>query len=113
MLGVATLLYLLWVSNSRRRGFVRIRLLHWGFLLISIAFFYLPWIRTAFNQLATWPRGGQDVPLGDALSQIMRMLALGPAAQVEADSLWMAIFLLLFILGLWPWVRANGRPRTG
>jgi hypothetical protein len=38
MVGVATLLYLLWVYNSRRRGFVRIRLMHWGLLLIGIAF---------------------------------------------------------------------------
>ena len=109
MVGVATLLYLLWVYNSRRRGFVRIRLMHWGLLLIGIAFFYLPWIGTAFKQLTTWPRSGESVPLGDALSQILRLLALGPATKVEANSLWMAIFLLLLILGLWPWVRANGR----
>ena len=83
--------------------------MHWGMLLIGIAFFYLPWIGTAFKQLTTWPRSGESVPLGDALSQILRLLALGPATKVEANSLWMAIFLLLLILGLWPWVRANGR----
>lgn len=109
MVGIATLLYLLWVYNSRRRGFVRIRLMHWGMLLIGIAFFYLPWIGTAFKQLTTWPRSGESVPLGDALSQILRLLALGPATKVEANSLWMTTFLLLLILGLWPWVRANGR----
>lgn len=109
IVGVATLLYLLWIYNSRRRGMVRIRLLHWGLLLIVIAFFYLPWIGTAFKQLTSWPQSGEAVPLGDALSQILRLLALGPVAQVDTGSFWMAIFLLLLILGLWPWVRANGR----
>jgi uncharacterized membrane protein len=42
MVGVATLLYGLWVWNSRRRGFVQARLLHWAMLLIVMAFFYLP-----------------------------------------------------------------------
>ncbi|HNS01090.1 MAG TPA: glycosyltransferase family 39 protein [Anaerolineae bacterium] len=109
MIGVATLLYLMWVANSRRRGFVNIRLLHWGLLLLVLAFFYLPWIGTAWNQLTSWPRSGQTAPLGDALTQVLAVLALGPVSPIEADSAWLAVFLALFILGLWPWVRANGR----
>lgn len=109
LIGVATGVYLLWVANSRRRGFVRERLLHWAMLLIIAAFFYLPWIGTAFSQLATWPRTGQAAPLDQALSEVLRLLALGPVAQVPADSPWMAVFLGLLILGLWPWVRASGR----
>lgn len=109
LIAVATLLYGLWVANSRRRGFVRIRLLHWGMLLLVMAFFYLPWIGTAWNQLTGWPRSGQAVPSGDALSQVLAVLALGPVSPIEPDSLWMAVFLALFILGLWPWLRANGR----
>lgn len=109
IVGLATLLYLFWVANSRRRGFVKIRLLHWGLLLIVIVFFYLPWARTAITQLTSWPRTGVAVPLSDALSQILTLLALGPVTPIEPGSAWMTIFLLLFILGLWPWVRANGR----
>lgn len=109
MLAVATLLYLLWVYNSRRRGFVKVRLLHWGLLLIVMGFFYLPWIGTAFEQLTSWPSSGQPIALGTALNQVVQLLALGPVAQVEADSLWNTVFLGLFILGLWPWVRSNGR----
>lgn len=104
-----TALYLLWVYDSRRRGFVRVRLLHWAMLMIVIALFYLPWASTAVQQLLTWPRSGENVPLGQALSQIGRLLALGPVAQVELGSPWLVVFLGLFILGLWPWVRPNGR----
>jgi hypothetical protein len=107
MIGVATLLYLLWVYNSRRRGFVRERLLHWAMLLIIVAFAYLPWWRTAYQQLTNWPRSGQAVALNDAVSEILRLLALGPVAQVEVNSPWMAVFLLLFILGFWPWARPD------
>jgi hypothetical protein len=106
---VATVLYLLWVYNSRRRGFVSTRLLHWAMLMIVVAFFYLPWAGTALQQLLSWPRTGESVPVGQALAQIGRLLALGPVAQVEAGSPWLIVFLGLFILGLWPWVRANGR----
>lgn len=109
MIGVATLLYLTWVANSRRRGFVSTRLLHWGLLLLVMAFFYLPWIGTAWSQLTSWPRSGQATALSDALAQVLAVLALGPASPIEADSPWLAVFLALFILGLWPWVRANGR----
>ncbi len=109
MIAVATLLYGLWIYNSRRRGFVRIRLLHWGLLLIVMAFFYLPWIGTAWNQLTSWPRSGQAVPLGDALAQVLAVLALGPVSPIEPGSPWLMAFVALFILGLWPWVRANGR----
>ncbi len=109
ILGLVTALYLLWVANSRRRGFVKIRLLHWALLLIVIAFFYLPWIRTAFSQLTSWPRTGVSVPLDDALSRILTLLALGPVTPIKPGSPWLTIFLLLFILGLWPWIRPNGR----
>ncbi|HSN74291.1 MAG TPA: glycosyltransferase family 39 protein [Anaerolineae bacterium] len=109
MVGVATLLYGLWVWNSRRRGFVQVRFLHWAMLLIIMAFFYLPWFGTAWNQLMNWPRSGQGAALGDALAQVLAVLALGPVSPIEPDSLWLVVFLALFILGLWPWVRANGR----
>ncbi len=109
LVGVATLLYGLWVFNSRRRGFVQARLLHWAMLLIIMAFFYLPWLGTAWNQLMNWPRSGQGAALGDALAQVLAVLALGPVSPIEPDSLWLVVFLALFILGLWPWVRANGR----
>jgi mannosyltransferase len=109
MIGVATLLYGLWVFNSRRRGFVRVRLLHWGMLLILMAFFYLPWLGTAVDQLSSWPRSGQASAGGDALAQVLAVLALGPVSPIEPDSLWLVTFLALLILGLWPWVRANGR----
>ena len=109
IVGLVTMLYLLWVANSRRRGFVKIRLLHWGLLLIVIAFFYLPWIRTAFSQLTSWPRTGVSVPLEDALSRILILLSLGPVTPVKPGSPWLTTFLLLFILGLWPWIRPNGR----
>ena len=109
LIGVATLLYGLWVFNSRRRGFVQVRLLHWAMLLIVMAFFYLPWFGTAWNQLTNWPRSGQEAALGDALAQILAVLALGPVSPIEPGSPWLLVFLALFILGLWPWVRANGR----
>ena len=109
IVGLVTLVYLLWVANSRRRGFVKIRLLHWGLLLIVIAFFYLPWAGTAISQLTSWPRTGTVVPLNEAISHILNLLALGPVSQLEPGSPWLSIFLLLFILGLWPWIRANGR----
>ncbi len=109
MVGVATLLYGLWVFNSRRRGFVQVRLLHWAMLLIVMAFFYLPWFGTAWDQLMNWPRSGQAAALGDPLAQVLAVLALGPVSPIEPDSLWLVVFLALFILGLWPWVRANGR----
>jgi hypothetical protein len=109
MVGVATLLYGLWLFNSRRRGFVQARILHWAMLLIVMAFFYLPWFGTAWNQLMNWPRSGQEAALGDALAQILAVLALGPVSPIEPGSPWLLVFLALFILGLWPWVRANGR----
>lgn len=109
LIGVATLLYALWLYNSRRRGFVRVRLMHWAMLLIVMAFFYLPWIGTAVEQLSSWPRSGQTASLNDALSQVLAVLALGPVSPIEAGSAWLVVFLALFILGLWPWVRANGR----
>ncbi|MFZ2357843.1 MAG: glycosyltransferase family 39 protein [Anaerolineae bacterium] len=109
LVGAASLLYGLWVWNSRRRGFVQARLLHWAMLLIVMAFFYLPWFGTAWNQLMNWPRSGQAAPLGDALAQVLAVLALGPVSPIEPGSPWLITFLALFILGLWPWVRPNGR----
>jgi mannosyltransferase len=109
LIGVATLLYGLWLYNSRRRGFVRVRLMHWAMLLIVMAFFYLPWIGTAVEQLSSWPRSGQASSLEEALAQVLAVLALGPVSPFEAGSAWLVVFLALFILGLWPWVRANGR----
>ncbi len=109
MVAVATLLYLGWIVSSRRRGFVKIRLMHWALLLMLMAFFYLPWIPTAFRQLTSWPRSAEAADLAAASGEVLRLLALGPVTPVAADSAWMAVFLGLFILGLWPWVRANGR----
>lgn len=109
LVGIATLLYGLWVFNSRRRGFVQARLLHWAMLLIVMAFFYLPWFGTAWNQLMNWPRSGQEAVLGDSLAQILAVLALGPVSPIEPGNPWLIVFLALLILGLWPWVRANGR----
>ncbi|MEA3335199.1 MAG: glycosyltransferase family 39 protein [Chloroflexota bacterium] len=107
----ATLLYLLWVYDSRRRGFVSIRLLQWGLLLIVMGFFYLPWLGTAIDRLTSWPRSGQDIAWTEALSEMTRLLALGPVAQGDTNSVWMVIFILLFILGLFPWARP-GRRRS-
>jgi mannosyltransferase len=109
LIGVATLLYGLWVFNSRRRGWVRVRLLQWAMLLIGMAFFFLPWFGTAWNQLMNWPRSGQEVALAGALAQVLAVLALGPVSPIEPVSPWLITYLALFILGLWPWVRANGQ----
>lgn len=109
MIAIASLVYLLWVYDSRRRRFVRERLLHWLMLLIVTTFFFLPWIPTAYRQLTTWPSSGQAVSLNQAMSEILLLLSLGPVAQVEATSIWTAVFLLLLGLGLWPWIRPSGR----
>ncbi|MCS6842846.1 MAG: glycosyltransferase family 39 protein [Caldilineales bacterium] len=109
LMAVATLLYVGWVINSRRRGFAKVRLLHWALLMMAAAFLFLPWLPTAFRQLTTWPAPQPSVDLGQALNTLLLTLALGPVAQVEASSGWTAVFLGLFILGLWPWVRANRR----
>ncbi len=109
LVGVATVLYGAWVFHSRRRGFASLRLTHWGMLLIIMAFFFLPWARTAWQQLVTWPRSGQPVAAGDALMAMLNTLGLGPVSPLTADSPWLLVFLALLILGLWPWVRANRR----
>ncbi|MFZ2487053.1 MAG: glycosyltransferase family 39 protein [Anaerolineae bacterium] len=109
LIAVATLLYLFWIFNSRRRGFVQVRLLHWGLLLMVMAFFFLPWARTAITQLTQWPRSGQTASWSAGFAQMLDTLALGPATPITPTSLWLTPFLGLFILGLWPWARSRGR----
>lgn len=109
MLATATLLYVGWVINSRRRGFVKVRLVHWALLMAVALFFFLPWLPTAYRQLTTWPSAGQPTDLGQALDAVLRALALGPVGQARATAGWTTVFLGLLILGLWPWVRANRR----
>lgn len=105
----ATLIYALWVLNSRRRGFVYVRVLHWAMLLIVIGFLYLPWARTALQQLTNWPRSEQAVSLGAAAWEMLKTLAFGSTDTISAASPWVLVVLGLLILGLWPWIWANRR----
>ena len=93
--------------NSRRRGFVRIRLMHWGLLLIAIAFFYLPWIGTAFKQLTTWP--WSEVRPARRCPELDFTGVAWPRDEGRGQQPLDGHLPPLLILGLWPWVRANGR----
>lgn len=66
--------------------------------LLAIVLF-LPWLPTAWSQLTTWPSTGQPVPVGEALGTIVGWLTLG-IAYTAVDSSWVAVALILMVLGL-------------
>jgi mannosyltransferase len=80
-----------------RWGFGPIRHWLWGWLALQAGtiLLFLPWLPTAFRQLATWPRVGQPLDLVAALAAIGQLLLVGPAAPPLKEQV--ALLLLLLV----------------
>jgi mannosyltransferase len=58
---------------------------------------FLPWLPTAWVQVTTWPRTGQDAPLLESLSVILNWLIYGITSQNAS----LAVAWLLVLFGVW------------
>jgi 4-amino-4-deoxy-L-arabinose transferase-like glycosyltransferase len=103
-------LYLLWLWDSHRRGYVMERLLWWWGLHLVAGLLFLPWLPIAQRQLTTWPSPETRASLGQVLSAALVTLSLGPVGYRQAMWPWNTAFAMGVALGLWPSVRpARGR----
>ncbi len=99
--GVLFVVWIIWRSRAGRpwRGAVT------GFAalnLLTLALF-APWLPTAWKQVTTWPRTGEDLALGEQMRTVLTWLVYGNTAG--------AVALLQF---LWPgvlWLAALGSAR--
>jgi 4-amino-4-deoxy-L-arabinose transferase-like glycosyltransferase len=113
VIGLLSLLYLVWLIVSRRRGQVGWRVLRWALLLILTLVLYFPWLMTAIRQLLTWPRIAAEVDLLSQLRMLLATLTLGPLAKEVAGHWWIWLIPALALLGALPWPLTNRHGARG
>ena len=102
VIGVLSILYLVWLWRSRGLGKVGRRLRRWVALLALALLFFAPWLPIAIRQLTTWPSGGSAMSPAAALQTALTILGLGPVARGGAGSGWMWALTALALLGALP-----------
>lgn len=103
IIGLASLLYVIWLMSTRRRGLAGWRLLRWALLLLLTAGFFAPWLSTAIRQLTTWPAGETTAGFGVQLRGVLTTLGLGPVALGQSGAWWTWILPALALIGTLPW----------
>ncbi|MEW6580757.1 MAG: glycosyltransferase family 39 protein [Chloroflexota bacterium] len=103
------ILFIAWIAWRRRAG-RPLRRAVTGFVLLTVLTLALfaPWLPTAWQQVTTWPRTGEDLALGEQLRTVLTWLVYGNTAGKVAlpQLLWPGALL---IAALWPGRgRANG-----
>lgn len=88
------------VQLSRLR--VRRPLVQWILLHLIPGLLFLPWIHIAVRQLTSWPSGGSQIPVGQALAHTFRLLSLGLTVQPVGSNIALLGFGVLLVLGLVP-----------
>jgi len=113
VIGMLSILYVVWLWRSRGLGKVGRRLRRWVVLLALALLFFAPWLPTAIRQLTTWPGGGSAISSGAALQTALTILGLGPAGQNGAGRGWMWTLTALALLGALPLSFHLARRRDG
>jgi 4-amino-4-deoxy-L-arabinose transferase-like glycosyltransferase len=103
VIGVMTVLYVVWAAATRQRGLFWRRLARWGVLLAVALACYAPWLPVALQQVGHWPTGGVSVPLRTALETTFAILAFGPASRSQAESWQIWSLVALAGIGMIPW----------
>ena len=103
LIATLSLVYLIWLVVTRRRGRVLARVGRLAMLLGLTLVAFLPWLGIAIRQITGWPTGGQSTDLVKALSTIFTVLVLGPTGRLAAAQwpIWLSMAVLT--LGLIPW----------
>ncbi len=107
------LLYVIWLTTSRRQGKGRgracpelgRRVLRWVVIQLAVVALYWPWLPTAFRQVSNWPSISQARGLLFVVQEAFRLFSLGPTAGVQYTSLLLLGFAATFIAGVWPRTR--------
>jgi mannosyltransferase len=71
---------------------------YWLALQAAILLIFLPWLPTAIQQLATWPRVDQPTNLITAVTAIAQLLLAGPAAPPLTENIALLLLLVLIFL---------------
>jgi len=73
----------------------------WVGVQAAIVVLYLPWLPVALRA-AGWPSAEMTVGLGQALVDMLRVLAVGITLPLEQATLALAVTGVLLLIGLWP-----------
>jgi hypothetical protein len=103
VIGVMTVLYVVWAAATWQRGLFWRRLARWGVLLAIALACYAPWLPVALQQLGNWPTGGVSVPLRTGIETTFAILAFGPASRSQADPWQIWSLAALAGIGMIPW----------
>jgi mannosyltransferase len=81
-----------------------------GAQLVIVAL-YLPWLRLAGGQLATWPAVSEPLSLRFLVADLLRVLSLGLSVEPQLTPVVLA-FGLLLLLGALPWAIWSRNSKT-
>ena len=113
VIGLLSLLYLIWLIVTRRRGLLGWRVLRWSVLLLLALGLYAPWLAIAIQQIRTWPRVATAVDLWSQFQSLVATLSLGPLAKTLASQWWTWLLPALALIGALPWPLANRQGAEG
>jgi mannosyltransferase len=105
VIGAETLAFVIWLLGRPRKGH---GLAVWALLQGATLLLFLPWLPTALDQLARWPRG-----LGGSVGALTlgRTLAYGVTLSPDAARSGLIPLLLVAAVGLFPPVDPQADPR--
>ncbi len=92
---VAYTLWLLFAPSARKWRALAL----WSLSQLLVILIYLPWLNFAKEQLRTWPAISQPISLAFLAQEVLRILSLGPFAQMSPL---VFAFLIIALLGLIP-----------
>ncbi|MBN1400641.1 MAG: hypothetical protein JXA74_07375, partial [Anaerolineae bacterium] len=89
-------------------------LLRWASLQALALLAYVPWLIVSWGSLARWPAVSAPLALGDLLTEVARVFALGVTVSIRPRTTWLGIGISALILPslVWLW-RSRGRPGEG
>jgi mannosyltransferase len=105
VIGAETLAFLIWLLGRPRKGH---GLVVWALLQGGTLLLFIPWLPTALDQLARWPRG-----LGGSVGALTlgRTLAYGVTLSPDAARSGLIPLLLIAFVGLFPPLDPQVDPR--
>lgn len=104
---VANVYFLVWWSKLREGS----RLILWSAAQLVIVALYFPWLLFAGGQLLTWPAVSEPFTLAFLANEVLRLFSLGPTSGTQGQ-LWLAVFIIIFVLGLWAQPKDKPYPRV-
>lgn len=88
--------------ETKRWGIILKMAPRWAILQSAVALLFLPWLPTAYRQVATWPTPHQAYPLLPTLADVYRLLCLGLSVETLEVVGALAIFAFFILAGSFP-----------